>query len=148
MIQTNNGTDNYLFQQENGLNDYNTAYNPLTDPTSAQYAPINAYATTNFAQIDEGNNTMLIYSVFPDLYIDSSLTMQLTVNGKLYAQSPVITARGSPFTLNEATTKIDVMLVARQRQYKLAVNTVNTTANGVGFLVGHWIEEAKESSTR
>lgn len=140
-IQTNFTTDDYLFQMETGLNDYNPAYNPLTDIYDAQFLPINAFATTNFAQINEGNNTMVIYSVFPDTFQAQNLS--LSVFGREYPQSPVIAARGNPYEITPATPKIDVMLVARQRQYKIA-----TTDKFSDFLIGHWIEEAKESSTR
>lgn len=141
MVQTILDGEDILFQQESGLNDYNYDYNPVTDPIENQYAPLNAFAATNFAQIDEGNNTMLIYSVFPDSFQSENVT--LTVNGKLYAQAPFITSMGSPYTISQATTKVDVMLVARQRQYIIQGSGVNSD-----FLIGHWIEEAKESSTR
>lgn len=140
-VQTNINGDNYLFQQENGLNDYNVAYNPLTDSTEEQYSPINAFATTNFAQINEGNNTMMIYSIFPDTFQAQNLS--LSVFGKLYAQGDVIPARGNPYIITPATTKMDIMLVARQRQY--VIESVGTNSN---FLIGKWIEEAKESSAR
>ncbi len=141
MIQTNDTGADYLFQQESGLNDYNPAYNPLTDAYETQFEPLNAYATTNYAQINEGGDTMLIYSVFPDS--SQSQNLSITVNGKLYAQSAVIPARGNPYIVTPATTKIDVMLVARQRQYTIATTTINSN-----FLIGHWIEEVRESSTR
>lgn len=140
-IQSNLDADAFLFQEEVGLNAYNPAYNPITDPWDNQFAPINAYAVTNFAQINEGNNTMLIYSVFPDSV--QAKNLELSVFGKEYPQSPVIAARGNPYIINETTTKVDVMLIARQRQYKIA-----TTQLDSNFLIGKWIEEAKESSTR
>lgn len=140
-IQSNVDGNAFLFQEEVGLNAYNPAYNPITDPWDNQFAPINAYATTNFAQIDEGNNTMIIYSVFPDSL--QAQNLELSVFGREYAQSPIINARGNPYIINENTTKVDVMLVARQRQYKIA-----TTQKDSNFLIGKWIEEVKESSTR
>ncbi len=143
MIQTNGTGADYLFQHESGLNDYNTAYNPDTDPYEAQFAPLNAFATTTYAMIDEvGNNTMMLYSLYTDSIQAQDLS--ITVNGKLYAQGPSIVANGgAPYIVTPNTTKIDIMLVARQRQYVIATTTVNSN-----FLIGHWIEEVKESSAR
>lgn len=140
-IQSNLTTDDYLFQMEVGLNDYNPAYNPLTDEVNIQYAPMNAYATTNFAQIGEGDTTMRLYSVFPDSIQQGEL--KLYAYGKLYPQGPVIDARGQPYTITPSTTKVDVILTAKQRQYKIETSGLNTN-----FLIGRWIEEGTESSPR
>jgi len=140
-IQSNITTDDYLFQMEVGLNDYNPAYNPLIDEVNVQYAPMNAYATTNFAQIGDGDTTMRLYSVFPDSLQRGEL--KLYAYGKLYPQGPVIEARNQPYTITPSTTKVDVILTARQRQYKIETSGLNTN-----FLIGRWIEEGTESSPR
>jgi hypothetical protein len=133
-----------LFLQETGLNDYNTAFIPGV-PGSDPDAPMLAYATTNMAQIGEGDETMVIYSVYPDTSQEGDLT--LFVRGKLYAQSsliyPSLGGTLGVYTITPQTTKVDLMFVARQRQYTIQSDVLNGD-----FLIGKWFEEVKPSSTR
>jgi hypothetical protein len=144
-VTINYGSSDRLFQHEVGVNDYNSAYNPATDPSENQYAPMLSYATTCYAQIDEGDNTMVIYSFYPDLKQKGGMT--LNTNVKLYAQSPLVHNVNSNFqatyTLNPTTTKVDVMMVGRQRQYQFVSNVIDGN-----FLLGNCYEEIKPSSTR
>lgn len=139
-IMTINLDDDRLFQHESGLNDYNSNYVPGVDNPEDQYAPLNFFAETSYAQINEGDNTMLIYSVYPDSNQTQNVTV--TVNGKLYAQSANVIQKG-PYTITPTTVKFDVMLMARQRQY--IIRSVGLNAK---CLIGKWIEEAIESSPR
>ena len=59
--------DERLFEHNKGLNDYNDNFNFYTDPWDNQFAPMNSYAKTNYTQIQEGDNTYIIYSLFPDI---------------------------------------------------------------------------------
>lgn len=128
-----------VFLHETGLNDYNNNYNSYTDPSSAQFAPMLSYAQTNYNQIGEGDNTMLIYSVFPD--ISQQEEMILTVNVKEFAQSPY--THSQEFTYTQNTTKIDPMMIGRERQYIFTSNVLNGN-----FLVGKLFEELKPSTPR
>lgn len=144
-----------LFMHEYGSDDYNPNYNPVTDPPYNQYIPLLATVQTNYAQIGDGDQTMVIYTIYPDTFQTvNSITpplpapppiLELTVNGRLYAQSQTIspTITAGPFNITPNTNKIDLMLVARQRQYIIESNTL-----GADFVIGKWIEEVKPSSTR
>jgi hypothetical protein len=134
-----------LFQHEVGVDDYNPAFNPKTEPQEDQSAPMLSYATTCYAQIQDGDNTMIIYSLYPD--IKQSGEMSLGVNVKLYAQAPISINENPSFqgmyTLLPTTQKVDIMKVGRQRQYYFESNVI-----GGNFLMGNCYEEVKESSTR
>jgi hypothetical protein len=140
-----------LFQHEYGFDDYNEFYNPVTDPSYSQFAPMYSYAQTNYSQIENGDDTMLIYSVYPDTKQSVNTVtpplppaapiINLTVNGRLYSQSQVRTL--GPYNITPNTTKVDIMLVARQRQYIIESNTL-----GADYIIGKWMEEVKPSSTR
>ena len=136
-----------LFQHEAGLNDYNTNYIPSV-PGSDPRAPMLSYFTTNMAQVvgdGAGDDTMVIYSLYPDTSQAGNLT--LTVNGRLYPQSPIINpslgGTNGVYTLTPQTTKIDMMFVARERQYSVESFVIDGD-----FLIGRWFEELRPSSTR
>jgi hypothetical protein len=138
--------DDWLFQHEVGVNDYNPLFNPAEGGDSLnQYAAMLSYATTFYGQIGEGDNTMLIYSFYPDLKLEGDFT--LGTNLKLYAQSPLVVNVNSNFqavyTITPSTTKVDVMMVGRQRQYHFQSFELNGN-----FMLGNCYEEIKESSTR
>jgi hypothetical protein len=128
-----------VFEHETGLNDYNNDYNLYADPSSAQFAPMLSYAQTNYNQLGEGDTTMLIYSVFPD--ISQQHDMTLTVNVKEFAQSPYV--HSQVFTYTQNTTKIDPMMIGRERQYVFTSNVLNGN-----FLVGKLYEELRPSTPR
>ncbi len=128
-----------LFMHEYGNDDYNPDFIPGVSPPEDQFAAMNAFAITNYAQIDDGDQVMVVYTVYPDS--NQQGVMELTVNGRLYAQYPTITK--GPYEIDPTTPKIDVMMVARERQYKIQSNVVGGT-----FVVGKWQEEVKPSSTR
>ena len=144
-VTINYGSSDRLFQHEVGVNDYNSAYNPALDDPSNQYAPMLSYATTCYAQIGEGDDTMVIYSFYPDL--KQVGTMTLKTNARLYAQAPLVDNVNPSFqatyTLNPNTTKVDVMMIGRQRQYQLTSDVIDGN-----FLLGNCYEEIKPSSTR
>lgn len=128
-----------LFMHEYGNDDYNPNYVPDVSPPEDQFAAMNAYAITNYAQIDDGDQVMVVYTVYPDS--NQQGAMELTVNGRLYAQYPTITK--GPYQIDPTTPKIDIMMVARERQYMIQSNVLGGT-----FVVGKWQEEVKPSSTR
>lgn len=132
-----------LFQHEVGLNAYNTDF--VYGSNETQAAPMLAYATTNMLQLGDGDNTAVIYSVYPDTNQVGNLTLKVT--GKLYPQSNVIKPSlgggSGEYTITPTTTKVDLMFVARQRQYSIQSNEINGN-----FLIGKWFEEVKPSSTR
>ena len=134
-----------LFQHEVGVDDYNPAFNPKVQPQENQSAPMLSFATSCYAQIEDGDNTMIIYSFYPD--IKQSGEMSLGVNAKLYAQSPLIVNVNQGFqgnyVLQPYTSKVDVMMIGRQRQYHFESNVI-----GGNYLLGNCYEEIKESSTR
>jgi hypothetical protein len=134
-----------LFQHEVGTDAYNPFYDPKNDLSSAQFAPMLSYATSCYAQIEDGDNTMIIYSLYPDLKQIGE--MSLGVNVKLYAQAPISINENPNFQGNyvllPTTQKVDIMKVGRQRQYRFMSNVV-----GGNYLLGNCYEEIKESSTR
>lgn len=133
-----------LFQHEVGLNDYNENY-VYGQPGQTQFAPMRAFAQTNMAQVGDGDTTCLIYSVYPDTNQTGDLTLE--IQGKLYAQSnliyPSLGDEDGIFTITPETTKVDLMFIARQRQYR--IESYELDGN---FLIGKWFEEIKLSSTR
>lgn len=128
-----------LFEHEVGFDDYNPDYVPGL-PGSMQEAPMLSYAQTNYLQAGEGDTTMFIYRIYPDLKVTGNMT--LTINGKLYADSSNTFTRG-PITIMPNTTKIDGAIRCRQRQYVIESNVI-----GGNFLLGRWYEEVKPSATR
>lgn len=128
-----------LFEHENKLNDYNINFNLSTDPWSTQYAPLNAFAQTNYSQLDDGDNTMVLHSFYSD--IRQSGNMQLTVNMKEYAQSPHV--QTGTYNLGPTMPKIDVQMIGRERQYIFRSNVLDGN-----FLLGKIYEEIKESTPR
>jgi hypothetical protein len=126
-----------LFQHEVGNDDYDDVNCDSTDQSSC-LAPMNCYATTNYAQIAEGDTTMLIYSVIPDSTQVGN--MSLSVSTKLYPQSATVTPKG-PYTISENTIKVDVMAVGRQRQYKISSNELGQT-----FITGKWFEQVTQGT--
>lgn len=129
----------WLFEHESGMNDYNNNYTPYIDPWENQFAPLNSYVQTNYFQIQEGDNTMLIYSVYPDISQQENMT--LTVNVKEFAQDP--TTLTQTFTLTPTTTKVDPMMIGRVRQYIFQSNILNGN-----YLIGRMNEELKPSTPR
>lgn len=125
-----------LFEHNVGFDDYDGDNCDITDPTSC-IMPMNCYATTNYGQLGEGDKTMLIYSVIPDSTQVGNIT--LTVNTKLYPQSPTITK--GPFTITPTTPKIDVQSLGRQRQYIITSNEL-----GQDFITGKWFEQVTEGT--
>lgn len=130
-----------FFMHEVGLNDYNPDY--IYGSNDTPYAPMLSYLQTNMAQIQDGDETYVIYSLYPDTNQQGNLT--LVVSGRLYAQSPLIYSSLSPggITITPETTKIDLMLIARQRQYYIQSYEIDGD-----FLIGRWFEEIKTSSPR
>lgn len=132
-----------LFQHENGLNAYNVDYVYGSDDTEA--APMLSYAKTNMMQLGDGDDTAVLYSIYPDTNQAGNLTLKVT--GKLYPQSGIIFPRlgngTGEYNITPITTKVDLMFVARQRQYTITSNEIDGN-----FLIGKWYEEVKPSSTR
>lgn len=130
-----------FFMQEVGYNDYNPDY--IYGSSLSPYAPMLSFAQTNMAQLGEGDELCVLYSVFPDTNQKGNLS--LVVSGKLYAQSPLIysTLNSGAFTITPQTTKVDVMLVARQRQYYIQSYELDGD-----FLIGRWFEEIRISTPR
>lgn len=130
-----------FFMQEVGYNDYNPAY--IYGSNISPYAPMLSFAQTNMAQLGEGDELCVLYSVYPDTNQKGNLS--LVVSGKLYAQSPTIysTLNAGAFTITPQTTKVDVMLVARQRQYYIQSYELDAD-----FLIGKWFEEIRISTPR
>lgn len=128
-----------VFKHDKGLNDYNNNFNLYNDPIDDQYAPMLSYAQTNYAQIQDGDNTMLIYSLYPD--INQQQNMTVTINVKEYAQSPYIHTQ--VFTTTPNTTKIDPMMIGRVRQYTFTSNVL-----GGDYLIGKMYEEVVPSTPR
>lgn len=126
-----------LFQHEVGYDDYDDINCDINDQ-SACLAPMSCYATTNYAQIAEGDNTMLIYSVIPDSTQVGNMT--LTVSTKLYPQSSTTITKG-PYSISPSTVKVDVMALGRQRQYVIASNEL-----GQDFVVGKWFEQITQGT--
>jgi len=131
--------DGRLFEHNKGLNDYNDNFNFYTDPWDNQFAPMNSYAQTNYTQIQEGDNTYIIYSLFPDIIISQNMTVQINV--KEFAQSPYVHTQ--TFNLTPTTVKIDPMMIGRERQYIFTSNVVNGN-----YLMGKLFEEIKPSTPR
>lgn len=128
-----------IFMHESGLNDYNYNFSPAIDLWDAQFAPMLSYAQTNYAQITEGDNTMLIYSMYPDIKMQEAMEVQINV--KEYAQSARVNSY--TFNMNPTMIKIDPMCIGRQRQYIWTSNVLNGN-----FLMGKMYEEVKESTPR
>lgn len=133
----NEGT--ILYQHEVGLNDYNEDFNLATDPFLNQYKPLNAYAVTNYSQLSDGDNTMVLHTFYSD--INQSGPMQLTVNMKEYAQSAQVKTR--QYYLGPVQPKVDVQMIGRERQYTFRSNVLDGN-----FLLGMIYEEVKESTPR
>ena len=129
----------YVFKHDYGLNDYNVNFNIYKDLYNEQYIPMLSFATTNFVQIEEGDNTMLILSLYPDIKMQGNMTV--TVNVREFAQSPQILSQS--FTMTPVTTKIDPMMIGRERQYTFTSNVLNGD-----FLMGKLYEEVKASTPR
>lgn len=123
--------DGLLFEHENGYNDYNI--DCISTDQNACVIPLESFAETNYAQIEEGDLNMLIYSVIPDSIQEGS--MSLTVYTKPYPQSSLEIIKG-PFTINSNTDKVDVMAVGRQRKYKIYSNQLDQN-----FIIGKWYEQ-------
>lgn len=132
-------TDGRLFQHNSGLNDYNDSFNYFTDPWNSQFAPMNSFAQTNYTLIQEGDNTQLIYSFYPDIIMQENMTLQ--VNVKEYAQSSH--THSQTFTMTPTTVKVDPMSIGRVRQYIFTSNVVNGN-----YLLGRMFEEIKPSTPR
>ena len=134
---------NRLFVHEVGVNAYNDDYVYGSD--ESDQAPMLSYFVTNMAQVDEGDNTQLIYSVYPDTNQKENLT--LTVSGRLYAQSslinPTFNTIDGTYNVTPDTSKVDIMFVTRQRQYKVESNVLNGD-----FMIGKWFEEIKPLGAR
>lgn len=126
-----------LFQHEVGNDDYDDVNCDVTDQSSC-LAPMSCFATTNYAQIAEGDTTMLIYSVIPDS--TQIGTMMLSVYTKLYPQSSTPIPKG-PYSITPSTIKVDVMAVGRQRQYRISSNEL-----GQSFITGKWFEEVTQGT--
>src|SRR6267154_1286044 len=125
-----------LFEHNVGVDDYDGDNCDIGDPTTC-VLPMNSFAETNYGQIGEGDNTMLIYSVIPDS--TQVGTMNLTVTTKLYPQGTPITK--GPFPITPATIKVDVQMLGRQRKYRIASNAL-----GQDFITGKWFEQVIEST--
>lgn len=123
--------DGILFEHENGYNDYDI--DCTSTDQNACVIPLESFAETNYAQIEDGDLNMLIYSVIPDTIQEGS--MSLTVYTKPYPQSSLEIVKG-PFTINSNTNKIDVMAVGRQRKYKIYSNQLDQN-----FIIGRWYEQ-------
>lgn len=128
-----------VFKHDMGLNDYNNNFNVYNDPWENQYSSMLSYAQTNYAQIQDGDNTMLIYSLYPD--INQKQNMTVTINVKEYAQSPYVHTQ--VFTTTPTTTKIDPMMIGRVRQYTFTSNVL-----GGDYLIGKMYEEVIPSTPR
>lgn len=125
-----------LFEHNVGFDDYNDGCD-INDPSTC-VAPMDSYAETNYAQIGNGDITMLIYSVIPDSTQVGN--MSITVSTKLYPQSSTVISKG-PFTIGENTLKVDVMATGRQRKYRIGSNEL-----GQNFIIGKWFEQVEEGT--
>lgn len=133
-------TDGKLFEHNSGLNDYNYSYDFATDPDSQdQYAPMNSYIVSNYAQIQEGDNTQLISALYPDIIQEQIMTVQ--VNVKEYAQSAIVQSQN--FNMSPTMTKISPMKIGRVRQYQFTSNVIDGN-----FLLGQLFEEIQSSTPR
>lgn len=128
---------NRLFQHEVGTDDYDSS---STSDTTSVAKPLEAFAETNYFQIGEGDETMLIYSVIPDSFQQG--TLLLSVYTKLSPQSTTSITKG-PFTITPLTSKVDVMALGRQRKYRIYSNEV-----GQDFLIGSWFEQIMPRTPR
>jgi hypothetical protein len=100
---------------------------------------MNSFAQTNYTLIQEGDNTQLIYSFYPDIIMQENMTLQ--VNVKEYAQSSH--THSQTFTMTPTTVKVDPMSIGRVRQYIFTSNVVNGN-----YLLGRMFEEIKPSTPR
>jgi hypothetical protein len=123
-----------LFEHEVGTDDYNYAY--TGSDSIAALAPMNSFVETNYSQLGEGDNTILIYSIIPDSQQVGN--MSITVYTKLYPQGSVETVKG-PFVITQFINKVDVMALGRQRKYRIGSNEL-----GQDFLIGKWFEQIVE----
>lgn len=125
-----------LFSHETTYNDYDEACDISNPETCVK--PLYSYAVTNYAQISNGNNNMLIYSVIPD---STQLgQMELSITTKQYPQSANEVTRG-PFNITQNIDKVDVMVLGRQRKYTITSNELNQD-----YLIGRWFEQITEST--
>lgn len=125
-----------LFSHETSYNDYDEGCD-ITNPDTC-IKPLYSFAATNYAQIGNGNNNMLIYSVIPDSTQRGE--MQLSVTTKYYPQSSNEVTKG-PFNITENIDKIDVMASGRQRKYTISSNELDQD-----YLIGRWFEQVTETT--
>jgi hypothetical protein len=128
-----------VFKHDTGYDDYNNNFNVYTDPFNEQFAPMFSYAQTNYLQLGDGDTTMLLYSLYPD--INQTGNMTVVINMKEFAQSPYVHTQ--LFTTTPTTTKIDPMMIGRERQYIFTSNVLEGN-----FLMGKLYEEIKSSTPR
>lgn len=132
------GPDGYLLYKKNGLLfEHELGYNDYDSDTD-EIIPLESFAETNYAQIEDGDLNMLIYSIIPDS--NQTGELNLSVYTKSYPQSSLEISKG-PFFINEMTNKIDIMIVGRQRKYRIDSNELDQN-----FVIGKWYEQIKPTT--
>ena len=121
-------TDGYIYEQESGYNNVNTA--------------MTAFIETGFFNGDEaGNNMFFLDKIIPDTKFESGTDIKFQLKSKRYPNGTETTK--GPFTLTSSTNKLNLRARGRSFQTKYFSDTVDTQ-----WRLGTWRAQAQADGTR
>ena len=121
-------TDGYIYEQESGYNNVDTA--------------MTAFIETGFFNGDEtGNNMYFMDKIIPDTKFESGTDIKFQLKSKRYPNGTETTK--GPFTLTSSTNKLNLRARGRSFQTKYFSDTVDTQ-----WRLGTWRAQAQADGTR
>ncbi len=121
-------TDGYIYEQESGFNNVNTA--------------MTAFIETGFFNGDEaGNNMFFMDKIIPDTKFESGTDIKFQLKSKRYPNGTETTK--GPFTLTSSTNKLNLRARGRSFQAKYFSDAKDTQ-----WRLGTWRAQAQADGTR